>query len=255
MISAISSTQTTILPTARGTLAMAAYKALPEAVRDRAPALQDAVVLDPRDGCRRDRLLRRHDAHQRQHPAGLDPVARPRDRVLLRASPGYACVWYFRRELFNSARNFFYKFLFPLLGSLMLTYAFVQSAIDMYDVDYGYTVAARHRRHVRARHRRARVRRAADVPVVLLPAGRSRSSAARASTARPRCSSPRTRPSTRARSTAASEPDAARRPESVRATARDRRRAVAMPRRTRQPSRGRRATPARSAVRRRDARR
>ena len=28
----------------------------------------------------------------------------------------------------------------PLLGALMLTYAFIQSAIDMYDVDYGYTV-------------------------------------------------------------------------------------------------------------------
>ena len=49
-------------------------------------------------------------------------------------------MWYFRRELFTSARNFFYRFLFPLLGALMLTYAFVQSAIDMYDVDYGYTV-------------------------------------------------------------------------------------------------------------------
>ena len=32
------------------------------------------------------------------------------------------------------------KFLLPLLGALMLTYAFVQSAIDMFDVDYGYTV-------------------------------------------------------------------------------------------------------------------
>lgn len=53
---------------------------------------------------------------------------------------GYACFWYFRRELFTSRRNFFYKFLFPLLGALMLTYAFVQSAIDMYNVDYGYTV-------------------------------------------------------------------------------------------------------------------
>ncbi|WP_440583514.1 hypothetical protein, partial [Xanthomonas citri] len=29
---------------------------------------------------------------------------------------------------------------FPLLGALMLTYAFVQSCIDMFDVDYGYTV-------------------------------------------------------------------------------------------------------------------
>ena len=51
----------------------------------------------------------------------------------------------------------------------MLTYAFVQSAIDMYDVDYGYTVLLRHRRHVRARHRRARVRRRADGRLVVLP--------------------------------------------------------------------------------------
>jgi len=56
------------------------------------------------------------------------------------AITGFACVWYFRKDLFRSARDFFYKGLLPLLGALMLTYAFVQSAIDMYDVDYGYTV-------------------------------------------------------------------------------------------------------------------
>ncbi len=31
---------------------------------------------------------------------------------------GYACVWYFRRELFTTAHSFFFKFLFPLLGAL-----------------------------------------------------------------------------------------------------------------------------------------
>ena len=56
------------------------------------------------------------------------------------AITGYACVWYFRKELFTSVRNIVYKFVLPLLGALMLTYAFIQSAIDMYDVDYGYTV-------------------------------------------------------------------------------------------------------------------
>ena len=140
MISAISSTQTTILPTARGTLAMAAYKALPEAIRDGAPAVQDTVVLHPRDGHRRVRLLRRHDADQRQHPAGFDSVARAwRSRSTtgspaMRASgtSGGSCS---PRRGTSSTR-----FLFPLLGALMLTYAFVQSAIDMYDVDYGYTV-------------------------------------------------------------------------------------------------------------------
>ena len=56
------------------------------------------------------------------------------------AITGYACVWYFRREAFASFRNFIYKFLFPLLGALLLTGAFVKSAIDMLDPDYGYTV-------------------------------------------------------------------------------------------------------------------
>jgi hypothetical protein len=56
------------------------------------------------------------------------------------AITGYACVWYFRRDLFTSARNLVYRGILPLLGALMLTYAFVQSAIDMYDPEYGYTV-------------------------------------------------------------------------------------------------------------------
>jgi len=53
---------------------------------------------------------------------------------------GFACVWYFRRELFVNAHSFFFKFLFPLLGAVLLTAAFVKSAIDMLDPDYGYTV-------------------------------------------------------------------------------------------------------------------
>jgi len=56
------------------------------------------------------------------------------------AITGFACVWYFRRELFTSTRNIVYRLVLPLLGAFMLTYAFVQSAIDMWDVDYGYTV-------------------------------------------------------------------------------------------------------------------
>ncbi|MGL1475092.1 hypothetical protein ACSTJF_00280, partial [Vibrio parahaemolyticus] len=29
---------------------------------------------------------------------------------------GYACVWYFRRDLFTSARNLIYRGILPLLG-------------------------------------------------------------------------------------------------------------------------------------------
>jgi hypothetical protein len=53
---------------------------------------------------------------------------------------GYACVWYFRKEAFSSVQAFVFKFLLPLLGALLLTAAFVKSAIDMFDVDYGETV-------------------------------------------------------------------------------------------------------------------
>jgi uncharacterized protein YaaW (UPF0174 family) len=51
----------------------------------------------------------------------------------------YACVCYFRRSLFTSARNLFMRGIFPLLGAIAMTWAFVQSAVEMMAPDYGYT--------------------------------------------------------------------------------------------------------------------
>ena len=51
----------------------------------------------------------------------------------------FSCVWYFRRTLFTSARNLFFRGIFPLLGGLALTVAFGISAKDMIKPDYGYT--------------------------------------------------------------------------------------------------------------------
>lgn len=48
-----------------------------------------------------------------------------------------ACVWYFRKELFTSVRNFFFKFLSPLIGGIVLLVMFVQTSIDSMDPDYG----------------------------------------------------------------------------------------------------------------------
>lgn len=139
MISAISSTQTTILPTARGTLAMAAYKALPRRFaqvhpRYKTPSfstlVMGAVAIAYYVGFT---LINDNILQDSILSLGL-AIA------FYYAITGYACVWYYRRELFTSARNFFYKLLFPLAGALMLTYAFVWSAIDMFDPDYGYSV-------------------------------------------------------------------------------------------------------------------
>ena len=55
------------------------------------------------------------------------------------AVTAYACVWTYRRTLLASARDFWLRGAFPFLGAVAMTWAFVQSAIDMYAPDYGKT--------------------------------------------------------------------------------------------------------------------
>ncbi|WP_457031726.1 APC family permease [Kitasatospora sp. P5_F3] len=49
----------------------------------------------------------------------------------------YACVWYFRRELTHSVRDFLFKGLFPLTGAVLLTLIFAKTTVDTWDPDYG----------------------------------------------------------------------------------------------------------------------
>jgi amino acid transporter len=49
----------------------------------------------------------------------------------------FACIWYFRHELFTSAGNFVFKLLFPLLGGLGLLVVFVVTLRDSASPDYG----------------------------------------------------------------------------------------------------------------------
>jgi amino acid transporter len=139
MVSAVSSTQTTILPTARGTLAMAAYKALPNRFaavhpRYKTPAFSTFVMGVVATVFYVDMTIVSEDfLSDTILSLGL-AIA------FYYAITGFACVWYFRRELFATAHNLVFKLVFPLAGALMLTAAFVFSAIDMFDPDYGYTV-------------------------------------------------------------------------------------------------------------------
>ena len=48
-----------------------------------------------------------------------------------------ACVWFFRAEAFSGARAFFFKFLAPLLGGIILLVMFFKTAYDSMDPEYG----------------------------------------------------------------------------------------------------------------------
>ena len=48
-----------------------------------------------------------------------------------------ACVWFFRSEAFSGAHAFFFKFLSPLLGGVILLVMFFKTAYDSMDPAYG----------------------------------------------------------------------------------------------------------------------
>ena len=138
LISAVSSTQTTILPTARGTLAMGVYRALPARFKQVHPRYKtpsfSTLVMGVVASLYYIGMTLISDNILQDSILSLGLAI-----AFYYAITGYACVWYFRKDLFTSARNVVYRLVLPLLGALMLTYAFVQSAIDMWDVDYGYS--------------------------------------------------------------------------------------------------------------------
>ena len=137
-VSGLSSTQTTILPTARGTLSMAVYEAIPKRFsyvhpRYMTPAFGTIVMGITA-------LAFYLVLSFVSQNALADSIASLGLAVAFYYGiTAYACVWYFRRSLFESARNLFMRGVFPLLGALAMTWAFVQSAVDMIKPDYGYT--------------------------------------------------------------------------------------------------------------------
>jgi amino acid transporter len=138
LTSAAASTQTTILPTARATLSMAVYKALPRAFARIHPRYLTPTVSTIAMG-----------AVSIVFYVALTLVSGNvlSDSItsigLLIAFyyglTGFACVWYFRRELAGSAKDFLLKGLVPFLGGLILLGAFLRSAVDMFAEDYGDT--------------------------------------------------------------------------------------------------------------------
>nr|WP_281372951.1 APC family permease [Kineococcus aurantiacus] len=137
-ISAASSTQTTILPTARGTLSMAVYGALPQRFanvhpRYRTPSFGTVVMGAAAVAFYLVLSLVSQNALQ-------DSIASLGLAVAFYYGiTAFSCVWYFRRTLTRSVRDFLLRGLFPVLGGAAMLWAFARSSVDMLEPDYGFT--------------------------------------------------------------------------------------------------------------------
>ncbi|MEZ0164447.1 APC family permease [Kineococcus sp. LSe6-4] len=137
-ISAASSTQTTILPTARGTLSMAVYGALPRRFatvhpRFKTPSFGTLVMGAAAVAFYLVLSLVSQNALQ-------DSIASLGLAVAFYYGiTAFSCVWFFRRTLTRSARDLFLRGVFPVLGGVAMLWAFVQSSVDMLSPDYGFT--------------------------------------------------------------------------------------------------------------------
>jgi len=138
LTSASASTQTTILPTARTSLAMGAYRAIPARFARIHPRFRSPSVSTLWMG-----------GASIVFYVGLTLIS---DNVLQDSilavglmiafyygMTGFACAWQFRHDL-HSARDVVMRLVFPLLGGLLLLGVFVEACIQYADPDYGYTV-------------------------------------------------------------------------------------------------------------------
>lgn len=129
LVSALASTQTTILPTARTTLAMAAYGAAPRALarihpRHRTPTVSTVGMGIVSAAVYLLLLAVSQDAL-------VDAVAATALAIAFYyAVTGLACPWYFRREL-AGARNLLMRAVLPGVGGLAMAFAFVRSCWDL----------------------------------------------------------------------------------------------------------------------------
>jgi len=138
LTSAAASTQTTILPTARTTLSMAAYKALPRSFGTVSQKYQTPTVSTWAMGLVSIAFYAGLTVFNENALADLI-LSIGLLIAFYYGLTGFASAWVFRREIFRSAGAFFLKGLLPFLGGVILFAAMVRTAIDSYDPAFGTT--------------------------------------------------------------------------------------------------------------------
>jgi amino acid transporter len=137
--SAAASTQTTILPTARTALSMAAYRALPATFAKINPRFLTPTTSTVAMGGV-SALLYVIMNYAAQGNVIADSVSALGLMIAFYYGlTGFACAWYFRRELGQDGRSLLLKGVLPALGGLILLAAFIKSVLDDWKIDTGYT--------------------------------------------------------------------------------------------------------------------
>jgi len=146
LTSASASTQTTILPTARTSLSMAVYKAIPQKFARIHPKFLTPTWSTVAMGIVSIAFYALVTAVNNDL---LTPLV---DSIGLMIAfyyglTGFACVWFYRKTFYKTFRNTIMQFVFPLVGALMLAYAFFYGLITYAEADWevdshGHNLAA-----------------------------------------------------------------------------------------------------------------
>ena len=137
--SAAASTQTTILPAARTTVSMAAYRALPQQFAKISPRYLTPTVSTIVVGVAAVALY-----IPLNYIAGGNPIADAVSAIGLYIAFYYgltaiACTWYYRSTLTSSARNLWMRGILPLLGGLIMFAAGLYSLQSDWVASNSYT--------------------------------------------------------------------------------------------------------------------
>jgi amino acid transporter len=142
--SASASTQTTILPTARTTLSMARMKAIPEQFGNIHPRFLSPGFSTIWMGVVSTIVYVFLSATSHVVDGAQDLIGDAFTSLALTIAfyygfTGFACVIFYRRELFKTAKNFFYIGVLPMFGGLVLTWVLIKAVIDYSKPHSGYS--------------------------------------------------------------------------------------------------------------------
>ncbi len=136
--SASASTQTTILPTARTSLAMGAFKALPSSFANIHPRYLTPTVSTIWMGIVSIAFYVGMTLVS-ENILGDTIAAVGLLIAFYYGLTGFAAVWFYRHHIFDSGRDFLMKGLYPFLGGVMLLGAFIIASYQYAQPDYGTT--------------------------------------------------------------------------------------------------------------------